>query len=111
MSLGKNIAVIWQPHFNTNCFRVAVKKQMGDKVNYIVVCCSPEYNGVYKWNPAGKKSFEIWDNNGQKCYCVPVGECEFVQTLESIKTPELIKEIKKNQKAFIGDYRKKEDFP
>ena len=84
---------------------------MGKNVNYVVVCCSPEYNGVWKWHPERKSQYSIWNNNGQRCYCVPVSECEFVQTLESIKTPEIIKEIKKNQKAFCGEKRKREDFP
>ena len=81
---------------------------MGPEKNYIVVCCSPGNNGIYYWNKKDIDQVELWNNKGQKCYCVPFSICNFVQTLESIKTPELKSEIIKNQKEFCKKYRKNE---
>lgn len=104
-----NVAYLWTPHFNSGCFRVDINKQKGKNVNYIIVCCSPSYNGVWKWRPEDSKYFAKWANNGIQCWCVPIEYCEKVQELNEITTPEIIKEIKKNQKAYIKKYREKEN--
>ena len=82
-----NTAYIYQPHFMTSAFRVACKEQASDEVNYIVVTCSPSYNGVWKWDAKNKPLVETWYNGKLPCYCVPIKMCTKIKTLEEITNP------------------------
>lgn len=50
--MGVNVSYVWQPKFvspfgDKKIYLVpAVKDQQGVENNYIIVCCSPTYNGV-----------------------------------------------------------------
>ena len=97
----RNVAFIYQPHFKTNCFKVAIDKSQGVTNNFIIVTCSPSYNGVYKYPSEKRFSYEIWKNGKKSCYCVPIIDCEFVQKLETLKNEDIIKEVKKQQKSWL----------
>ena len=101
MKKYNNIAIIWQPHFITECFRVDKKKQMGKKTNYIVVCCSPSYNGVWKYDVDPDKTYEQVKNKSVICRCVPIDECEHIGGFEVITDKDLIKVIKNEQKKWF----------
>lgn len=92
-----NTAYIYQPHFMTNCFRVACKEQMGDDINYIVVTCSPTYNGVWKWDAKNKSLVEKWFNGKLACYCVPIKMCTKIKTLEELQNPQVISIVEAQQ--------------
>ena len=92
-----NVAYIYQPHFMTQKFRVACKEQMGQEVNYIVVTCSPAYNGVWKWYAKDKDSIEKWNNGKLPCYCVPIKICEKIKTLDQLTNPEVIAIVESQQ--------------
>lgn len=98
----KNVALIFQPHFKTNCFRVAIDKQLGDNYNYVIVTCCPTYNGVYKYPRKNAKDYEVWKNKSIECYCVPIKDCVMVQELTDIKNESLIKEIRRQQKKWLS---------
>lgn len=98
------ITYIYQPHFNTNCFRVACKNITLGK-NYVVVTCSPSYNGVYEINvtPEMREDLRnrLWMNGNLACYCIPMSY--FTKTLElsEVKKEDKIKEIRKQQKKWF----------
>ena len=96
-----NIAYIYQPHFMTNKFRVSVNNQRGKEFNYIVVTCSPEFNGVWKYPAENIIEYKIWMNRKTPCYCVPIEDCTFVQKLEEIKKDELKKAAISQQEAWF----------
>lgn len=95
-----NIAYIFQPHYNTGMFRVAKRDQFGKHFNYIVVTCSPSYNGVWKYSVKNLKDYKIWSNDGLICYCVPIDDCEKIMTLDEVDNPTVIKNIKLQQKKW-----------
>jgi len=94
-----NIAYIFQPHFMSNCFRVALKDQMGTEKNFVVVTCSPEYNGVYEYPSSNiiNKDYDIWVNNKVECVCVPIKDCKFVGKLDKVSNSKVRLQIKKQQ--------------
>ena len=96
-----NTCYIYQPHFNTNCFRVAKREQQGREDNYVVVCCSPKFNGVYRWNPLNAEKYSSWKNGSLDCYCVPVKDCIYIKSLENLTNPDVIKHVKKLQKKWF----------
>lgn len=89
------MAFIYQPHFKTNCFRVATANQRGKEYNYIVVMCSPEFNGIYSWPAKNKNKYKLWLNGKKLCYQVPIEDCKKTQELEDIKSP-AIRDIIRN---------------
>ena len=96
-----NIAFIYEPHFNTSKFRVAVKNQQGNNYNYIVVSCSPSYNGVWRYKAERRATYDCWKNNTLSCYCVPIEDCEKIKELKDIENTDIIKKIKKQQKNWL----------
>lgn len=111
-----NISYIWVPKWvspfgDDEVYLVpGVKEQQGKNINYIIVCCSPSYNGVYKCNTEYYKDFATWKNNKKNCYYVPLSKCEFVKTLNDISNSEVIKQIKKVQQAWKS-YNKPKKIP
>lgn len=95
-----NIAYIYQPHFKTSKFRVACKEQLSNEVNYIIVTCSPTYNGVWKWDASKKDKVETWMNGKLSCYCVPITMCTRVKSLEELKNPNVIKIVQEQQRQW-----------
>lgn len=95
-----NTAYIYQPHFMTSVFRVACKEQMADDVNYIVVTCSPSYNGVWKWDARNKPFIEKWTNGRLPCYCVPIKMCTKIKTLEELTNPVVLKIVAEQQRQW-----------
>lgn len=95
-----NMAFIYQPHFNTKCFRVAVNEQRGIDYNYVVVTCSPQYNGIWKYPASNIKMYSHWKNKNVECLCVPINDCVYLQTLESIQTQPIINKIKFQQQTW-----------
>ena len=93
-----NIAYIFRPkeknpytgNWDYEYLVPAVSKQKGKKWNYVVVACSPQYNGVYAWDAS--KKYDTWQNGRMLCYYVPISECQF-RTFDEI-SPELRKIIK-----------------
>lgn len=95
-----NKCYIYEPHFNTNCFRVSMNEQLED-INYIIVTCSPSYNGVYKWNKPlirSKDELGVWTNGKLPCYTVPIYLCTKIKDLSELVNPDVIKIVKKQQK-------------
>ena len=98
-----NVAYIYQPHFKSHKFRVALNDQEGVFENFIVVTCSPAYNGVWSYPSANlkEKNYEIWKNGRLECVCVPIEDCERFKTLEELKNPVVIENVKKQQKTWL----------
>ena len=108
--MNNNIAYIYQPHFNTNCFRAAVLKQQGKKYNYIIVTCSPEYNGVWKYNADNVLNYDVWSNNNKECYCVPIRDCRRIKLLNELTNIEVINKVKFQQKKWYNNTVKNRDY-
>ena len=106
----KNVAYIYQPHFKSNCFRSATKDQQGKKYNYVVVTCSPTYNGVWKYDSNKSSSFSVWTNGNTPCYCVPISECEFVKSLKDISNVDTLNKVIAQQKQWYNNYIKNRDY-
>lgn len=104
-----NVAIVWEPHFNTNCIRAAVSKQLGKNSNYAIVCCSPKYNGVWEWNPENKNNYQIYYNKNTPCYCVPIKDCTFITNLDGITDINLRKEVRNQQLSYCAIKRKSEE--
>lgn len=97
-----NTCYIYQPHFKTESFRVACKNQRGSVYNYVIVTCSPQYNGVWQYNAVNCRKYPTWTNNSVDCYCVPIKDCTFVKSLDKLENPQVIKEVKKQQKKWYS---------
>ena len=100
MKKYNNVAIIWQPHFLTDCFRVDIKKQQGKEKNYIIVCCSPSYNGIWVHENTDKQ-YDLVKNKSLICKCIPTNDCIYIGGFEKIKDKDLIKEIKNEQKKWL----------
>lgn len=99
-----NTSYIYQPHFKTKCFRVACTEQTGPEYNFIVVTCSPQYNGVWFYPSYKRFNYEVWHNKTCPCYCVPIKDCTFIKSLNNLTNPNVIKMVKKMQtKWFKSD--------
>ena len=108
--MNNNIAYIYQPHFNTNCFRVALVNQQGKKYNYIIVTCSPEYNGVWKYNADNVLNYDVWSNNNKGCQCVPIRDCRRIKLLNELTNIEVINKVKFQQKKWYNNTVKNRDY-
>ena len=109
MKNDRRIAIIWTPHFKTQCFRVACDRQMSAEKNYIVVCCSPTYNGIYSWDAKKKKDYEVWPNNGRDCYCVPIEDCHFEGDLDLITNKDFYNEVRKAQMKYLKTVKREKE--
>lgn len=98
-----NVAYIYQPHFKTSMFRVAVNRQQGDDTNYIVVTCSPQYNGLWKYDGKLHKTCGKWVNGKTVCYEIPIAECTFVKGLNEIQQPSHIQAVVKQQEEWFNN--------
>ena len=96
-----NVAYIYQPHFNTSMFRVAVNKQQSNDTNYIVVTCSPQYNGVWKYGGEIHKTCGRWVNGKTVCYEIPISSCAFVKSLNEIQQIDKRQEVMKQQEKWF----------
>lgn len=105
-----NISCIYQPHFMSNCFRVACNKQQGKDFNYIIVTCSPEFNGIWKYPASICKDLSIWLNGKRPCYCVPIEKCTKYKDLDSISNPNTLKEVAKMQARWYASEVKNRDY-
>ena len=97
----QNVAYIFQPHFNTSMFRVSANSQQSSETNYIVVTCSPQYNGVWKYSGAIHSFCGRWMNNNTVCYEIPISSCIFVKSLEEIVDKAKRKKVVKQQKDWF----------
>lgn len=98
IKMYSNVAVIMQPHYMTNCFRVSTNLQVnGGEFNYIIVTCSPTWNGMYRYPAKNTSNYKIWTNKKRPCYCVPVGDCTKFKELNEIQDETLLKEIREQQ--------------
>lgn len=95
-----NVSYIYQPHFKSNCFRVAINDQQGINNNYIVVTCSPHYNGVWRYPADNVSKYDVWYNGKVACYCVPIKDCTLMMTLDKLVNPDDIKKVKRQQKKW-----------
>ena len=94
--MSTNIAYIYKPKFlspfndGMTYLVPAIIKQQG-RINYIVVCCSPEYNGIYGW--VKNKEYKTWKNGKLNCYYIPISDCKFMsfEQLENYKGKSLDK--------------------
>lgn len=86
--IKSNIAYIYQPHFNTQKARVSIANQRGDDYNFVVITCSPMFNGVYRYPISKIPSFGRIYNGKLPCYEVPISDLDFVCSLENIKGEE-----------------------
>lgn len=96
-----NVAYVYQPHFKNHEFRVAKVDQEGLKENFIVVTCSPSYNGVWSYPSENVKKYTVWKNGRLECLCVPIQDCERFKTLEEVVNPVVIENIKKQQEKWF----------
>ena len=100
---------IYQPHFKTNMFRVSVNEQQGEEWNFVVVTCSPGWNGVWKYPVKNTANYKIWMNGKLKCYCVPTSDCVKIKNLNELteeKQKWVVDAIKKQQdKWFKSEVR------
>ena len=117
-----NISFIYGPkhknpftdEFDDKYLVPAIKDQQG-VWNYIVVTCSPSYNGVYKWNHMDKKKCKPWMNGKLPCYYVPRDICKCIKFDElDMSKPinqKIIEEVKKMQKKWYkGETKGHEEY-
>lgn len=99
-----NCAFTWMPKWVSPFgdkkvyFVPRIKDQKGQEWNYIVVCCSPSYNGLWKWPSKEAKHLMKWNNHGTMCYYVPVDICEFVKPIEDIQMLDVKKKAIETQR-------------
>lgn len=107
-----NVAYIYQPHFKTGMFRVAVKDQLGVDDNYIVVTCSPQYNGVYKYPVSyiQERKYTTWKNKNVNCLCIPIEHCHKIKELNEITNNSVLKEVKKQQESWYKSNVENRDY-
>lgn len=105
-----NIAYIYEPHFKTSMFRVATKEQQGSEFNYIVVTCSPSYNGVWKYKSSNKSNYDIWMNGKLPCFCVPISDCCKIKELTELTNSAIINRVKKQQSDWLKSNVKNRDY-
>lgn len=104
----KNVAYVWEPHNLTGTVRAACYLQR-EAVNYIIICCSPSRNGVWRWKLPENGEFPTVIMNGKlPCYVVNFSDMEFVQPLDSIKNPAMRKRIRKEQEDWAKRFRHKD---
>lgn len=111
-----NVGFIYQPHYMTNCARVACCDQRGTKLNYVVICCSELYNGVYSYDASLTKEFNTWVNGKLPCYEIPMEKLTFERELDGIKDSGMRSYVKGMQKSWWKGQIKngkahKTDFP
>ena len=106
----ENTCYIYQPHFKTDCFRVAVKEQRGFPYNYVVVTCSPEYNGVWRYNAENCDKYDTWQNGRLTCYCVPTKDCVRIKGLNELVNPNVIAKVKLQQTEWYNSTIKNRDY-
>jgi len=92
----------------------AIKEQQG-VWNYIVVTCSPQFNGVYRWNHMDKSKCKAWMNGKLPCYYVPIDICTFKRfdelDMDLPVNQKIIEEVKKQQaKWFKGEVKGKDAY-
>lgn len=105
-----NMAFVYQPHFKTECFRVDSNKQQGSHVNYIVVTCSPKYNGIWKYPAENIKQYKHWQNGKLDCICVPIKDCKKLQPLNTIRTESIKKQVKNQQEKWFKNQIKNRNY-
>ena len=105
-----NVAFIYQPHYKTHAFRVAVMDQRGKEENFVVVTCSQEYNGVWKYKSELQKNFDRWNNGKVQCFVVPISDCTFVKHLHEVKDGAIRYNIIKQQKEWIDNNVRNRDY-
>ncbi len=88
--------------------RVSCSDQKGDTTNYIIICCSPAYNGVYKYDAKRIGEYQIIPNGKRNCFVVPFKDLLFHSTLEDFikKVPQAYDVIDSEQVEFCKRYRK-----
>ena len=106
----ENIAYIYQPHFKTSMFRVAVNKQQSKDTNYIVVTCSPQYNGVWKYSGDIHYSCDRWINGKTACYEIPISSCTFVKSLNEIVPIDKRRMVINQQKEWLKNEVKNRNY-
>lgn len=104
-----NIAFIYTQHNLTRCFRVAKNHAMSE-INYIIVTCSPTYNGVYRYSRDILKDCESWNNKKLQCWCIPIDKCVKVQEIKDIKREDIRKKIIKQQKEWFNSQVENRDY-
>lgn len=103
-----DVAFVWEVHHLTNKVRVGVSNQQGVKDNFVVICCTPSMNGLYKWDARNKSNYSMITNNRKTCYCVPIEDLKFINKLEDM--PESLKKIAKSmQEDWFKFYKKKNE--
>lgn len=105
-----NVGFIYQPHFKTECFRVALDNQRGKNNNYVIVTCSPMYNGVWRYSPSNIEKYDRWMNGKTECVCVPIKDCDKVKTLEELTDPTILNIIKRQQNNWYKGWVKNRDY-
>lgn len=111
-----NVAYTWTPKWVSPFgdkkvyFVPRIENQKGKEWNYIVICCSPSYNGLWKWPAKEAKNLRKWNNNGRMCYYVPLDICEFVKPISEIQMTDVKQEALKTQENWY-DYTKPQRWP
>ena len=106
----ENIAYIYQPHFKTKMFRVAMNKQQSPNYNYIVVTCSPQYNGVWRYDGEIHAALSKWVNGSTICYEVPIDKCEFIKSLFEVTDEKVRNNIIKQQSDWLHNTVKNRNY-
>ena len=105
-----NVGFILQPHFNSQCFRVAKQNQQGKNNNYIIVTCSPKYNGVWSYPIKNISKYDVWQNGNLQCLCIPISDCIKVRELHEIVDPVIKKTIQEQQESWYNNKVKNRDY-
>lgn len=104
------MAFIYQPHFQSKCFRVAINDQQGTKHNYITVTCSPQYNGIWKYPACNILQYPHWKNGNVECVCVPIKDCVMLQPLNTIQNMDIRHKVQKQQNQWYKNQIKNRDY-
>lgn len=118
MTSNKNICYTYGPKmkdpytgkWETNYFVPALQNKKGKKTNYIVITCSPKFNGVWEWDAANLSNYDTWANGRMICLYVPICDCRKIKELAEVTNEEYKAEIIKQQKQWYNKQVKNQNY-
>ena len=103
-----NVAFVWTPHKPTCTVRVPFRNQCSSKINYVVICCSYYYNGVYSWESDLKETVKKVLIKDEAYYCVPTYKLKREYDLSLLKDEYKVI-VKREQNKFKKFIKEKEE--
>ena len=83
----------WDDRYLVPAYECQAGQLLGHEYNLIYVCCSPKFNGVYRYPSNLTETYDKWMNNKKCCLYVDRFDCEKVAELKDLKKPETIRMV------------------